>query len=163
MSYLYVPVVHHVMYRYTQDLVTLNWLPPSTTSLVDYRLSVVSTPYSLSHVTVDQVATTALAKGLPRLTKSAGLSPYPGLYHLIPVYPGDGKWLGVKWGNKVYVDGMLPPYYAYEAMVLLVAPRTKISAGGKGLEQKIYCKIIQIMKNMLHRFSRNTPFHNISH
>ena len=29
-------------------------------------------------------------------------------YRLIPVYPGDRKWLGMKWNNKIYVDGMLP-------------------------------------------------------
>ena len=26
-------------------------------------------------------------------------------YRLIPVYPGDRKWVGMKWDNKIYVDG----------------------------------------------------------
>ena len=29
-------------------------------------------------------------------------------YRLIPVHPEDRRWLGMKWEDKVYINGMLP-------------------------------------------------------
>ena len=60
---------------------------------------------SMSYITVDQVATTALALGKGAMIAKIDIK---SAYRLIPVYPGDRKWLGMKWDNKVYVDGMLP-------------------------------------------------------
>ena len=59
----------------------------------------------MSYITVDQVATTALALGKGAMIAKIDIK---SAYRLIPVYPGDRKWLGMKWDNKVYVDGMLP-------------------------------------------------------
>ena len=60
---------------------------------------------SMSYITVDQVAATALVLGRGAMIAKIDIK---SAYRLIPVYPGDRKWLGMKWDNKIYVDGMLP-------------------------------------------------------
>ena len=59
---------------------------------------------STSYITVDQVAATALALGRGAMIAKIDIKL---AYRLIPVYPGDRKWLGMRWDNKIYVDGML--------------------------------------------------------
>ena len=60
---------------------------------------------SLSYVTVDQVAATALSLGRGAMIAKIDIK---SAYRLIPVHPEDRRWLGMKWENKVYIDGMLP-------------------------------------------------------
>ena len=60
---------------------------------------------SLTYTSVDKVAATAAALGHgARLAKIDVKS----AYRLVPVHPGQRKWLGMQWQGKVYVDGMLP-------------------------------------------------------
>ena len=59
----------------------------------------------MSYTTVDQVAATALVLGRGAMIAKIDIK---SAYRLIPVYPVDCKWLGMKWDNKIYVDGMLP-------------------------------------------------------
>ena len=60
---------------------------------------------SLSYITVDQVAEKALALGRGALIAKTDIK---SAYRLVPVYPNDRRWLGMRWNNEVYIDGMLP-------------------------------------------------------
>ena len=60
---------------------------------------------SLSYISVEQVATEALLKGKGALIAKIDVK---SAYRLIPVYPGDRKWLGMEINGQVYIDGMLP-------------------------------------------------------
>ena len=51
----------------------------------------------MSYITVDKVAATALALGRGAMIAKIDIK---SAYRLIPVYPGDRKWLGMKWDNK---------------------------------------------------------------
>ena len=60
---------------------------------------------SLSYITVDQFAAAALNLGNGALLAKIDIK---AAYRLVPVHPTDRKWLGVKWEDHIYVDGMLP-------------------------------------------------------
>ena len=60
---------------------------------------------SLKYITVEQVAKKAFSLGKGSLIAKIDIK---AAYRLIPVSPQDRPFLGVKWGGKVYVDGMLP-------------------------------------------------------
>ena len=60
---------------------------------------------SLSYITVDQVAEVALSLGKGALMAKIDIK---SAYRLIPVHPVDRMWLGLKWDDQIYIDGMLP-------------------------------------------------------
>ena len=60
---------------------------------------------SLTYTSVDVVAATAAALGKGALLAKIDVK---SAYRLVPVHPGQRKWLGMQWQGKVYVDGMLP-------------------------------------------------------
>ena len=60
---------------------------------------------SLTNTSVDVVAATAAALGKGALLAKINVK---SAYRLVPVHPGQRKWLGMQWQGKVYVDGMLP-------------------------------------------------------
>ena len=60
---------------------------------------------SLSYITVEKVAATAISLGKGSLLAKIDIK---SAYRLIPVCPYDRKWLGMKWKDRVYVDGMVP-------------------------------------------------------
>ena len=60
---------------------------------------------SMSYITVDQVATTALSLGVGSLIAKIDIK---SAYRLIPVHLADRRWLGMRWDGKIYIDGMLP-------------------------------------------------------
>ena len=60
---------------------------------------------TLSYITVDEVAKTAMALGQGALIAKIDIK---SAYRLIPVCHYDRQWLGMKWRGLVYVDGMLP-------------------------------------------------------
>ncbi len=60
---------------------------------------------TLSYITVDEVATAAMALGAGALLAKIDIQ---AAYRLVPVHPGDRHWLGIRWNDRVYVDSMLP-------------------------------------------------------
>ena len=60
---------------------------------------------SLKYITVEQVAKKAFSLGKGSLIAKIDIK---AAYRLIPVSPQDRPFLGMKWDDKVYVDGMLP-------------------------------------------------------
>ena len=60
---------------------------------------------SLTYTSVDEVAVTATALGQGAQLAKIDIK---SAYRLVPVHPGQRKWLGMQWRGKVYVDGMLP-------------------------------------------------------
>ena len=60
---------------------------------------------SLSYISVDQVARHAMQLGFGSQLAKVDIK---SAYRLIPVHPGDRHYLGMEWGGRVYVDGMLP-------------------------------------------------------
>ena len=59
----------------------------------------------MSYISVDQVATAALALGKGALLAKIDIK---SAYRLVPVSPVDRRWLGMELGGNLYVDGMLP-------------------------------------------------------
>jgi len=51
------------------------------------------------------VAATALSLGRGAMIAKIDIK---SAYRLIPVHPEDRRWLGMKWEDKVYINGMLP-------------------------------------------------------
>jgi len=60
---------------------------------------------SMSYITVEEVAKTALALGQGALIAKIDIK---SAYRLIPIHHQDRKWLGMEWKGQVYIDGMLP-------------------------------------------------------
>ena len=60
---------------------------------------------SLSYISVDTVAQAAITLGKGSLIAKVDIK---SAYRLIPVCPYDRKWLGMRWDDKIFVDGMLP-------------------------------------------------------
>lgn len=60
---------------------------------------------SMSYITVEQVAARAISLGKGSLIAKIDVK---SAYRLIPVCPRDRKWLGIRWNELVYIDGMLP-------------------------------------------------------
>ena len=54
---------------------------------------------------MEQVAKEAVALGKGSLIAKINIK---SAYRLIPVAPKDRSYLGMKWENKIYIDGMLP-------------------------------------------------------
>jgi len=60
---------------------------------------------SLSYISVDEVARVAMSLGKGALLAKVDIK---AAYRLVPVHPVDRSYLGMKWKQSVYVDGMLP-------------------------------------------------------
>ena len=60
---------------------------------------------SLSYVTVNEVAKAAISLGKGAQIAKIDIK---SAYRLIPVCAYDRKWLGMRWKDQVFVDGMLP-------------------------------------------------------
>lgn len=60
---------------------------------------------SLSYITVDEVANQAVALGKGALMAKIDIK---SAFRLIPVWPLDRQFLGMRWNDMIYVDGVLP-------------------------------------------------------
>ena len=60
---------------------------------------------SLNYITVSQVASKAMSLGKGSLIAKIDIKT---AYWLIPVSLQDHSYLGMKWNDNIYVDGMLP-------------------------------------------------------
>ena len=60
---------------------------------------------TLSYITVDEVAKVAIALGKGALIAKTDIK---SAYRLVPIRPHDRRWLGMRWKDRVYIDGMLP-------------------------------------------------------
>lgn len=60
---------------------------------------------SLSYISVDQVARRAMELGVGSMLAKTDIK---SAYRLVPVHPEDRHLLGMEWGGRIYVDGMLP-------------------------------------------------------
>ena len=61
--------------------------------------------YSLSYISVRDVANTAVALGRGALIVKTDIK---AAYRLVPVQPQDRIWLGMRWKDQIYIDCMLP-------------------------------------------------------
>ena len=61
--------------------------------------------YLLTYITVDDVAQAAVALGKGALIAKIDIK---SAYRLLPVCAYDCKWLGMRWKDQIFVDGMLP-------------------------------------------------------
>lgn len=59
----------------------------------------------ISHPNYDQVARAAISLGKGALIAKIDIK---SAYRLLPVCPHDRKWLGMRWKDQIFVDGMLP-------------------------------------------------------
>ena len=60
---------------------------------------------SLTYITVDRVARDAIALGQGSLLAKIDIK---AAYRLVPIWPADRRWLGVKWREHIYIDTKLP-------------------------------------------------------
>ena len=63
------------------------------------------TKCSLTYISVDDVANRAILLGKGSLIAKIDIK---AAYRLVPVWPPHRQWLGMKWKDKIYLDGMLP-------------------------------------------------------
>ena len=61
--------------------------------------------FTLSYITVNEVAKVAIALGKGALIAKTDIK---SAYRLVPIRPHDRRWLGMRWKDRVYIDGMLP-------------------------------------------------------
>lgn len=59
----------------------------------------------MSYITVEDVARTAVALGRGALIANIDIK---SAYRLVPVCGYDRRWLGMRWKDQIFVDGMLP-------------------------------------------------------
>lgn len=67
--------------------------------------SIDPTPFSLSYVTVDDVADLVAQLGQGSLLAKTDIE---SAYWLVPVHPKDQPLQAVKWRNQIFIDPMLP-------------------------------------------------------